>query len=212
MSKTVSIQQELSSISQHVANLQKNTPFLIPSGYFESFHGRLMDRLLNESSHLESAEISPLLRSLKDQNPYTIPEGYFDTLKVSVPEPQAPVFAKMFTMGIFARYAAAACMVGIFAAVFFIANKKDGTPTALAQTESEIPPAMVSPDAIALYLEEMDGISFDEDADNEVFATKSNLLVDINSSIIKEILQEIPDNDISLYMDQNGFGDVHSLN
>lgn len=50
MSKTVSIQQELSSISQHVADLQNTTPFLVPAGYFESFHGRLMDRLLKESA------------------------------------------------------------------------------------------------------------------------------------------------------------------
>jgi hypothetical protein len=37
-------------------------------------------------------------------------------------------------------------------------------------------------------------------------------LVDLNSETIKEILQEIPDNDISLYMDQDGLGDVHTLN
>ena len=211
MSTTISIQQELSSISQHVANLQNNTPFLMPNGYMESFHGRLMDRLMDESSHSESAEISPLLRSLQDQNPYAIPEGYFNTLKVAISKPQAPV-VKVFTMGIFARYAAAACLIGILATVFLIGSKKDGISTAVAKTDIEIPAAQVSPDAISSYLEEMDNLSFDEDAENEVFSSKSNLLVDINSSTIKEILQEIPDNEISLYMAQNDFGDVRSLN
>jgi hypothetical protein len=63
-----------------------------------------------------------------------------------------------------------------------------------------------------MYLEEMDDISIAETSENEQVDTSSTLLVDMNSETIKEILQEIPDKDISLYMDQDGLGDVHSLN
>ena len=58
----------------------------------------------------------------------------------------------------------------------------------------------------------MDNLSIVETNENEQFDTASTLLVNLSSETIKEILQEIPDIDISLYMDQNDLGDVLSLN
>ncbi len=205
------ISEELSSISQHVAELPKNTPFAVPKGYFDQLPARLMEVIQNETAEQDLTELSPLLKALQHENPYTIPAGYFNNLKLEIPKNHTPL-VRMNKLGSLAKYAAAACLLGIIAAVFFVSKTGNDTPLSGLSKESETLQNKVSPDAIAIYLEEMDKLSVAETNENEQFETGFNLLVDLNSETIKEILQEIPDNDISLYMDQDGLGDVHSLN
>ena len=205
------IQEEITSLSQHVAQLPKNTPFSVPTDYFDNFPVRLMDAIQHEATAQELIELSPLLRSLKHENPYTIPEGYFNNLNVQMPRNEAAV-VRMNIFGSWAKYAVAACLTGIIATVFFVSKTGNVTPLAGLSKETETLQNKVSPDAIAMYLEEMDNLSVAETNENEQVETGFNLLVDLNSETIKEILQEIPDNDISLYMDQDGLGDVHTLN
>ena len=205
------IQEELTALSQHVAQLPKNTPFTVPNGYFNNFPARLMDAIHLEAPEQELIELSPLLKSLKHENPYTTPEGYFRHFKVEIAANQAPVVG-MFRFRSWVKYAAAACLLGIIASVFFVSKIETEMPLASLSKESETFQHKVSPDAIAMYLEEMDKFSLVETDDNEQVETGSNLLVDLSSETIKKILQEIPDKDISFYMDQDGLGDVHSLN
>lgn len=205
------IQEELTSLSQHVAQLPKNTPYAVPRDYFESFETRLMNAIQNEAPEQESIELSPLLKSLKHENPYAIPEGYFNNLKVEMPGEQAPVVG-MHRLGSWIKYAAAACLVGIIATVFFVSQHDIETEPPSLTKETETLQNKVSPDAIAIYLEEMDNLSLAETTENEQVDTASNLLVDMSRETIKEILQEIPDKDISLYMDQDGLEDVQTLN
>jgi len=211
MSSTDNISEELTSLSQHVAQLPKNTPFALPNGYFDNFPARLMDSTQHEAPKQELIEHSPLLQSLKQHNPYTIPEGYFNHFKVDIQKNQALV-VRMFSLRSWAKYAAAACLLGTIATVFFVSKTENAIPLASRSKEPETFQQKVSPDAIAMYLEEMDNLSLVEPTENEQIETGSNLLVDMNSETIQEILQEIPDLDISLYMDQNGLGDVQSLN
>jgi hypothetical protein len=205
------ISSELASLSQHVAQLPKNSPFSLPQDYFDSFPTRLMDAILNEGAKQDLTELSPLLKSLKHENPYTIPEGYFNNLKVEIPRNQAPVIG-MKRVGSWVKYAAAACLLGIIATIFFVSKIENGNQLADLPKEVETFQQKISPDAIAMYLEEMDNLSVAETNENEQVETASNLLVDMSRETIKEILQEIPDKDISLYMNQDGLGDVHSLN
>ena len=211
MSSTDNISEELTSLSQHVAQLPKNTPFALPNGYFDNFPARLMDSTQHEAPKQELIEHSLLLQSLKQHNPYTIPEGYFNHFKVDIQKNQALV-VRMFSLRSWAKYAAAACLLGTIATVFFVSKTENAIPLASRSKEPETFQQKVSPDAIAMYLEEMDNLSLVEPTENEQIETGSNLLVDMNSETIQEILQEIPDLDISLYMDQNGLGDVQSLN
>jgi len=211
MSSTDNISEELTSLSQHVAQLPKNTPFALPNGYFDNFPARLMDSTQHEAPKQELIEHSLLLQSLKQHNPYTIPEGYFNHFKVDIQKNQALV-VRMFSLRSWAKYAAAACLLGTIATVFFVSKTENAIPLASRSKEPETFQQKVSPDAIAMYLEEMDNLSLVEPTENEQIETGSNLLVDMNSETIQEILQEIPDIDISLYMDQNGLGDVQSLN
>jgi len=205
------ISSALASLSQHVAQLPKNTPFSVPQDYFDSFPNRLMENILTEASEQDLMELSPFLKSLQHENPYTLPEGYFNNVKVDVTRNQTPVVG-MFKLTSWAKYAAAACLLGIMAAVFFVTNTENGKQVAAVSKEPETFHNKVSQDAIALYLEEMDNLTAAETIENEPVDASSNLLVDLNSETIKEILQEIPDKYISLYMDQDGLGDVHSLN
>lgn len=205
------ISSELASLSQQVAQLPKNNPFSVPKDYFNTFTVRLMDVIQNEASEQELIEISPLLKTLKNENPYTLPEGYFNNLKVEIPRDKSPVVG-MRRLGSWAKYAAAACLAGIIATVFFVSKTESVNQLADMPKEPETFQTKVSPDAIAMYLEEMDNLSIVETNENEQFDTTSTLLVDLSSETIKEILQEIPDIDISLYMDQNDLGDVLSLN
>lgn len=211
MPNTDNISSELASLSQHVAQLQKNTPFSLPHHYFDSFPTRLMETILTEASEQDLMELSPLLKSLKHENPYSLPDGFFKNVKVEIPRNQAPVVG-MHRFGSWAKYAAAACLLGIIVTVFFVSTSENGNQLASLSKEPETFHNKVSQDAIALYLEEMDNLTVAETIENEPVDVVSNLLVDLNSETIKEILQEIPDKDISLYMNQDGLGDVHSLN
>ena len=205
------ISSELESLSQHVAELPKNTPFTEPKDYFDQLPARLMEAIHNQTSEQELIELPALLKALQHENPYTLPEGYFNDLEVVIPRAQAPVVG-MNKLGSWVKYVAAACLIGIIATVFFASKSENETALASLSKETETLQNKVSPDAIAMYLEEMDDISIAETSENEQVDTSSTLLVDMNSETIKEILQEIPDKDISLYMDQDGLGDVHSLN
>ena len=205
------ISSELASLSQHVAQLPKNTPFSVPHHYFDSFPTRLMKTILTEAPEQDLIELSPLLKSLKHENPYTLPEGYFNNIKVEIPRNQEPV-VEMFRLTSWIKYAAAACLVGIIATVFFVSKTENANQLASLPKEPETFHNKVSHDAIALYLEEMDNLTVSETIENEQVDAASNLLVDLNSETIKEILQEIPDKDISFYMNQDGLVDVQSLN
>ena len=211
MPSIINISEELASLSEHVAQLPKNTPYAVPNDYFEHFPSLLMQHIVNEASDPEWIELSPLLKSLKNENPYTIPESYFNNLKVDMPKNQAPVIG-MNRFGSWAKYAAAACLLGIMATVFFVSKTENEKPLAGLSKEAETIQHKVSPDAIAMYLEEMDNLFAMETIENEEVDTSSNLLVDLSTETIKEILQEIPDKDISLYMDQDVLGYVHLLN
>jgi predicted DNA-binding protein len=211
MSSIDNISEELTSLSQHVAQLPKNTPFSVPFGYFNHFHDRLMVAIQNEAPEQELLELSPLLNSLKNENPYSIPEGYFNKSNVEIPRKQVPVVG-MHKLGSWVKYAAAACLVGILATVFIVSQNNGETQLAGLSKETDTLQNKVSHDAIAMYLEEMDNLSVAETTENEQLDSSTNLLVDMNSETIKEILQEIPDKDISLYIDQDGLEDVQSLN
>ena len=40
---------------------------------------------------------------------------------------------------------------------------------------------------------------------------QKTLIVEINKDVIEEILQEIPENDISLYLNQDGYDDTEIM-
>lgn len=210
MPTTETISSELSALSQPIADLPRNNLFAVPDEYFNAFHINLVPRLHKEVYHQEAPELSPLLTALQKENPYHIPESYFNEQRIDLLPLRTD--KKVFKMAHAIKYAAAACIAGLIATSFFITHQRETVPAATVTEASNITASMVSPDAIAMYLTDMDDFFIAETNENEPVTNNTNLLVDIDPSTIKEILQEIPINDISIYMDQNGFGDVNTLN
>jgi len=59
------ISSELESLSQHVAELPKNTPFTEPKDYFDQLPARLMEAIHNQTSEQELIELPALLKALQ---------------------------------------------------------------------------------------------------------------------------------------------------
>jgi hypothetical protein len=186
------IQSELSAISPLLAEMPKSTPFVAPKGYFDQFSNRILAKI--EAQEPEIEELSPLLQSLKKENPFSVPPAYLQGFKVNVTPKEAKVIP-LFNLKAVLKYAAAAAVVGIivtFATLFF---SNQGKRSMASSTEE----AVISADAFDLFLSETASI---EGQQTEAFEEESqSLLVQMDAKMVSEILTEIPENEISTYID-----------
>jgi hypothetical protein len=186
------IQSELSAISPLLAEMPKSTPFVAPHNYFNQFSNRILARI--EAQETEKEELSPLLQSLKKENPFSVPPAYLQGFKVNVTPKEAKVIP-LFNLKAVLKYAAAAAVVGIivtFATLFFSNQEK----RSMASSTEE---AVISADAFDLFLTETASI---EGQQTEAFEEESqSLLVQMDAKMVSEILTEIPENEISTYID-----------
>jgi hypothetical protein len=205
--RNVDITNELSAISRAVDDLPKNTPFLVPTDYFQTFPEKIRLRIQEEYTNQESELelLSPLLHSIKKENPYSVPKGYFQDFEVNHPKTEA---FHIFSMRQIVRYAAAACVMGLLVSVFFFS---DWTGKQQFNVESkEISQSDFSIDAVETYL------SYDEDLDiesnkDDLLETESNALVDLDSETIGQMLSELSENGIAQYMTLNDINDQKNL-
>jgi hypothetical protein len=186
------IQSELSAISPLLAEMPKSNPFVAPDGYFNQFSKRILSKI--DEQVTEKEELSPLLQSLKKENPFSVPPAYLQEFKVNVTPKEAKVIP-LFNLKAVLKYAAAAAVVGIivtFATLFFSNQEK----RSMASTTEE---AVISADAFDLFLSETASI---EGQQTEAFEEESqSLLVQMDAKMVSEILTEIPENEISTYID-----------
>ena len=205
--RNVDITNELSAISPAVDDLPKNTPFVVPSDYFQTFPEKIRLRLhqefMNQQAELEL--LSPLLHSMKKENPFNLPKGYFQDFEVTFPKTEP---SQIFSIRNIVSYAAAACVMGLLVSVFFFSN---WTGKQQFNVESkEISHADFSIDAVETYL------SYDEDLDiesnkDDLLETESNALVDLDSETIGQMLTELSENGIAQYMTINDINDQKNL-
>jgi hypothetical protein len=184
---------ELTSISPIVADLPKNTPFEAQEGYFQEFSSRIMERI--KVQNIDNEEISPFMQSLKKENPFSVPEGYLSQFNVDIAPKKAKV-VPLFGLKAVLKYAAAASVIGIIAtfATLFFSNTDKSTIGKLNGN------TMISTDAFALYLSEADMIEEDDELET-VMADSQSLLVQMDAKVISELLTEIPETEISNYID-----------
>jgi len=186
------IQSELSAVSPFLAEMPKSNPFAAPEGYFNQFSNRILAKI--EAQETEKEELSPLLLSLKKENPFSVPPAYLQGFKVNVTPKEAKVIP-LFNLKAVLKYAAAAAVVGIivtFATLFF---SNQGKRSMASSTEE----AVISADAFDLFLTETASI---EGQQTEAFEEESqSLLVQMDAKMVSEILTEIPENEISTYID-----------
>jgi hypothetical protein len=186
-----------------ISSIEKNKPvFEVPNDYFETFESKLMNNIHTaQSVNTELGEIAPGLISLRTNNPFTVPNGYFDKPVIGL-QSRKNKSAKVFQMKNILRYAAAACIVGLIG-LSYLLIKVDDSLTLVANTSNNQQAEELSLNEMVVYLEQMEGIDHDNDAafSNE---DESNLLVDLDSETIKELLNGIPDKGIQEFIEIEG--------
>ncbi len=205
MPKSKYIQDELLDISQTVAELTDETPFTTPlSCYFEYFPKRILESIQD----LEEEPSLDFLGNLDKEMPFNVPTGYFNQFKPVIPNENIKS-GKVIPFRRVLRYAIAASLVGAFTVWGFMSDNKNASDSfSLVNMEAGI--ENISLDAYDSYLNE-DAVSGIPDLQNEESDMQSTLLVEINKDVIEEILQEIPENDISLYLTQDGYDDTEIM-
>lgn len=186
------ISSEIKSISSVVAGLPKSHPFQVPESYFNQFSDKLLHQI--SAQETEKEELSALLQSLRKENPFSTPADYLSQFKVEIPTTETKV-VRLFNTKTVLKYAAAAAVIGIIAtfASLFLNNEPIN---AIAQSTDE---TKISSDAFALYLSETEDLN-ESEIDASIEDTQS-LLVQMDAGLVSEMLKEIPENEISTYLD-----------
>lgn len=197
------ISSELKTISSVVAGLPKTFPFQAPEGYFHQFPDQLLHKI--KSQEIENESLSPLLASLRKENPFSAPIDYLAEFKVDIPQPETKVI-RLFNTKTVLKYAAAAAVIGIIATFATLFSKNEPI-NAIAKSTEE---TKISSDAFAFYLSETEDLS--ESRIEESIEDSPSLLVQMDAGLVSEILREIPENEISTYLDLIKYEDLNMMN
>ena len=197
------ILSELSSISPLVADMPRNNPFEVPKGYFQEFSANILFQI--QAQEIENEELSPFLQSLKKENPYSVPPDYMQQFKVEIKPTQGKV-VRLFNLKAVLKYEAAAAVIGIIAtfATLYFSSERQGS---IVKSTEEV---AISADGYALFLNET--ASIDEDHSEEIIDDTQSLLVQMDANTVTEILSEIPENEISTYIDLIKNEDLSMMN
>lgn len=194
------IQKELNDISQTVANLDGSTPFVLPPDYFSQFPEKLIQIIENEESKKAEPNFSELLGSLQKKNPLVVPPGYFNAFNIDVPGSAPNVFSLQPRKWI--AYAAAACIGGLIFGLIYLSSQQPKQLTLASQT--------ISSETIESFLNENEAL--DESFKEMEFSADELAFMDVSASNISELLKDIPDTDISGFLDQQGSDESKSMN
>lgn len=194
------IQKELNDISQTVANLDGSTPFVLPPDYFSQFPQKLIQIIENEESKKAEPNFSELLGSLQKKNPLVVPPGYFNAFNIDVPGSAPNVFSLQPRKWI--AYAAAACIGGLIFGLIYLSSQQPKQLTLASQT--------ISSETIESFLNENEAL--DESFKEMEFSADELAFMDVSASTISELLKDIPDTDISGFLDQQGSDESKSMN
>ncbi len=208
MLKSINIQQELSQISQTVAELTEETPFSSPSSaYFEQLSSNILQKIRRQ----EEDPAIDFLKDINKENPFQVPDGYFRDFKPAIANEKLKS-GKLIPLGTILRYSVAACVIGLIITLAKLNDKgNNATNAEFAMIEENS--KNISLDAFESYLNEAAVSGIPEFSHDEAEADEhASLLVEINKETILEILQEIPENDISLYLDNDGYNDTEMMN
>ncbi|MBM3445909.1 MAG: hypothetical protein FJX88_05200 [Bacteroidetes bacterium] len=193
------IQKELNDISQTVANLDGSTPFVLPPDYFSQFPEKLIQIIENEESKKAEPNFSELLGSLQKKNPLVVPPGYFNAFNIDVPGSAPNVFSLQPRKWI--AYAAAACIGGLIFGLIYLSSQQPKQLTLASQT--------ISSKTIESFLNENEAL--DESFKEMEFSADELAFMDVSASTISELLKDIPDTDISGFLDQQGSDESKSM-
>ena len=194
-----SVSEELETLSPLLSRIDKKMPFSIPVGYFDDLAenmtaGTKAIEFVNE----ELENLSPMMSRLKNKNVYETPAGYFDGLANTVLAKikQQPQQAKVISINkkrSWLKYAVAAAVIGVIATssiLFFNRTVSSGNDP--IQNLSK-----VSDQEMMNYLENQTTPAISADASNSIASA------DINEVNAKDLLSEIPDDELQQYIDEH---------
>ena len=177
----------------------------VPQDYFRDFSERLMSRIQAET--LENETISPILQELKGEQPFHVPSGYFEGFQPRIHSGKVVLLPTYTRLKMVLKYAAAACLIGII--ITFVTLNSNQKATGEAESASLQTGQEISEGAFVEYFEDWDQNEAEED--EESVEKSTNLLVDINTLTINELLSEMGENEIKYYMQYAGIDEQPAL-
>jgi hypothetical protein len=195
-------QEELSMLSPLLSKLDKKLPFQAPAGYFSDLSDNVVSGVqaidfVNE----ELENLSPLMAGLKDKQVYETPAGYFETLPGQVMDRVKKMSepAKVVSIGFgrkLMRYAVAAAVIGVVAigAWWFVGGKSGAGPSNEIVASKEVD--KLSTEELQSYLEEVP-VAVPADL------LAANTKLEIEESDMSDLFQNVSDEEIQKYLDQN---------
>ncbi|MEQ1677237.1 MAG: hypothetical protein ABL876_11080 [Chitinophagaceae bacterium] len=190
--------EETGHLSPILSSISKQMPYTLPAGYFE---GLDLEHITKENDDLSAKEeletLSPLLAGLKKEMPYQVPQGYFDNLAPAIPADEDQSATKVVSLGSrkWFRYAAAAVMVGVIAAISILIINRDKV------TAYEDSYAWVKKSVKKVSTEKLEEFIQLADAEKSVASADSKLQQEV-----KELVKDVPQKEI-----QNFLNDIHAL-
>jgi hypothetical protein len=198
--QVISVSGEMAGISPLLNRIDKLMPFSVPSGYFDGLTGRLSAGSGSPEYQIEADLAILNQEGLKNKNAYRVPEAYFDGLAPAIlNRVKKPVRANVVSLPgrmRWLKYAAAALVIGVIGtAALFIFNKG----AAIRHMDPLQSLAQVSEQEMMNYLENQSSPSVSLDTSSNSVAS-----IDLNNdSDPKDLLNDIPDNELQQYIDDH---------
>lgn len=191
-STSISVKDELESISPLLSGISKQMPYEIPDNYFNKISEDI-PVLIHED------ESSALLNYIDRANPYEVPSAYFENLSDRILEKvtgRSTSGAKVIPMirRKWSRYAVAASIAILAISGIFYFNR----------------PSKISKDPIAQIKK-----ASNDDLSEFLNSTDANLSNSATASFTgkedaKKLLQDVPDNELNSFLNMEGADDVGS--
>ncbi len=208
--------EELSVLSPLLDRIDKKSPFQAPRDYFDNLTGNVLSGVgAIDFVNDELENLSSLMTGLRDKTVYRTPEGYFDGLsdtilaRLRVPARLAPVIpmdahkrgavTRRLSTRKWFRYSAAAVTAGLILTMGWL-GLHNPAPSA-GGNELSASLSTVSDQEILNYLENQN-IPL-----SETMSTSTAAAVEFNDADVKNILGNVPDEELNQYLDDSGSKD-----
>ena len=198
--QAISPMGELAILSPLLDSIDRKMPYSLPAGYFAGLAEQVMEvSRATEPLALVDADQSLLNLGLENKNPFQVPDGYFDGLAATVLNGVAePVSAKVISIPrklSWLKYAAAAVVIGVIGTASLLFFNKQ---VHLKHTDPLQSLAQVGEQEMMNYLENQSSPAVSLDTTNSIAYIDLN-----NDSDPKDLLNDIPDNELQQYIDDH---------
>ncbi|MBN9379558.1 MAG: hypothetical protein J0H74_02255 [Chitinophagaceae bacterium] len=191
--------EELAGLSPLLSRIDKKMPYRAPEGYFDALEPAVQEE-----------NLSPLMAGLKGMTTYQVPQGYFESLpeiisaRVERSKEASP--AKVISMSrhrkAWWQYSAAAVVAAFVFTIGWLRLHTPAGKQGLNNADVAQGLARVSDQDIQSYLDNQDNHMAQAQQD-DVFG-KSIASLDFSDNDIKSFLGDVPDNDLTQYVEEHG--------